>query len=46
MVIADLERAVRVARAHDGLSVVEVMIDPAEYRAGVTLTAMIWRSID
>jgi thiamine pyrophosphate-dependent acetolactate synthase large subunit-like protein len=31
--LADLEQAVKAARQHDGPSVVEVMIDPAEYAA-------------
>ena len=33
--MADLERAIREARAHEGPSVVEVMIDPTEYRAHI-----------
>jgi acetolactate synthase I/II/III large subunit len=37
--IADLEAAVTEAVRHDGPSVVEVIIDPAEYRAHVGITA-------
>jgi len=37
--MSGLEAAVREARGHDGPSVVEVMIDPAEYRAHVAARA-------